>query len=421
MARLTVVPPRFVRPFPFDNRFATIYVALIVCSLLVVGCGRGEEAAKKKGGAPPAPQVVVAKARVQMVPLEIRAIGNVEAYSKVQIKSQVAGEIRRVFFQEGDNVQQGQMLFQIDPREYQQAVAEAEAQIASAQAGLGEAQANHQRDLANAANARTQAERFGGLAAKGIISAQQNEAQQTQALAAEKAAASTQASIQSARAALKGAEARLADAKLRLSYTQIRAPISARTGNLAFKEGNLVATNAATPMVVLNQIAPAYVTFSIPEQSLAELRRYAAAGKLKVLAYSQGVAKPAEGVLNFLDNEVDQASGTILLKATFANQDRMLWPGQFVNAAVQLATQSRVVVPASAIKTAQQGTYTFVVKDDSTAEQRTVKSSRAWQDLAVVESGINEGETVITEGQLRVKPGVKVQVVDSPQKAAAQK
>jgi multidrug efflux system membrane fusion protein len=176
---------------------------LIVSALIVgVGCGGGRKSAEKKGGAPPAPQVVVAKARIQPVPLEIRAIGNVEAYSRVQIKSQVAGEIKRLFFQEGEDVRQGQMLFEIDPREYQQAVAEAEAQIASAQAGLGQAEANHQRDLANAANARSQAERFGDLAAKGIISTQQNETQQTLAVAAEKGAASTQASIQSARAAL---------------------------------------------------------------------------------------------------------------------------------------------------------------------------------------------------------------------------
>jgi multidrug efflux system membrane fusion protein len=405
----------------FNNRLSSGYFVLIVCTtLFAAGCGGDRKNAEKKGSAPPSPQVVVAKARVQPVPLEIRAIGNVEAYSRVQIKSQVAGEIRRLFFQEGEDVRQGQMLFEIDPREYQQAVAEAEAQIASAQAGLGQAEANHQRDLANAANARSQAERFDDLAAKGIISTQQNETQQTMAVAAEKGAASTQASIQSARAALKGAEARLADARLKLSYTQIRAPISGRTGNLAFKAGNLVAANAETPLVVLNQLSPAYVTFSIPEQSLADLRRYAASGKLKVSAYPQGGGKPAEGILNFLDNEVDQASGTILLKATFANQDRMLWPGQFVNVVVQLVTQNVVVIPAAALKTAQQGTYTFVVKADSTAEQRTVKSPRAWQDLAVVESGVKEGETVITEGQLRVKPGTKVQIVDTPQKAAAQ-
>lgn len=414
--RLSIVPARIKNRFLFNNRVAIIHSAVL---LVAVGCSKQEQGAQKKGGAPPAAQVVVAKARMQSVPLEIRAIGNVEAYSKVQLKSQVAGEIRRVLFHEGDDVKQGQLLFEIDPREYQQAVAEAEAQIAASQAGLGEAEANHQRDIANAANARSQADRFGGLANKGIISAQQNEAQQTQAVAAEKAAASTQAAIQSARAALKGAQARLGDARLKLSYTQIRAPISGRTGNLAFKEGNLVAANAATPLVVINQVTPAYVTFSIPEQSLSELRRYAAGGRLKVLAYPQGGGKPAEGELRFLDNEVDQASGTILLKATFSNQDRMLWPGQFANVAVQLVNQNVVVIPSSAVKTAQQGSYTFVVKPDSTAEQRTIKSPRAWQDLAVIESGVKDGETVITEGQLRVKAGAKVQIVETPQKAAA--
>lgn len=368
------------------------------------------QASKKSGSAPPAPQVVVAKARVQSVPLELRAIGNVEAYSRVEVKAQVAGEIRRVYFNEGDDVRQGQPLFEIDPREYQQAVAEAEAAIASAQAALGQAEANHQRDLANAENARSEAARYGSLAAKGIISAQQNEAQQTQARAAERTADATGATIQSARAALKGAEARLGDARLKLSYTQIRAPISGRTGNLAYKAGNLVAANAAPPLVVINQITPAYVTFSVPEQSLADLRRYASAGRLKVLATSQGSNRTVEGILDFLDNQVDQASGTILLKARFANQDRLLWPGQFVNVAIELTTQNVVVVPSSAVKTAQQGSYLFIVNAGSDAEQRTVKSPRNWQNLAVIESGVNEGETVITEGQLRVRPGMKVQI-----------
>lgn len=403
--------------YPPKRRVNRYNPAVVCFCALAISCGKGD-GKKKSAAPPPSPQVIVAKARIEAVPLEIKAIGNVEAYSKVQIKSQVEGEIRRVYFQEGEDVRQGQLLFEIDPRVYQQAVVEAEAQLAGAQAGLGQAEANHQRDVANAANLRNQAQRLGGLAAKGIISDQQNDAQQTQALAAERAADATQASIQSARAALKGAESRLADARLKLSYTQIRAPISGRTGNLAFKEGNLVAANAASPLVVLNQVIPTYVTFSIPEQALGELRRYSATGQLKVLAVPQGARKATEGILKFLDNEVDQASGTILLKATFPNQDRTLWPGQFVNVSVQLVVQNVVVIPAAAVKTAQQGSYAFVVKPDATAEQRTIKTSRSWQDLAVVESGVKAGEDVVTEGQLRVRPGAKVQVVSAPQKAA---
>lgn len=355
--------------------------------------------------------MVVAEARVQAVPLEIRAIGNVEAYARVEIKSQVAGELTRVAFREGDEVKQGQLLFEIDPREYRQAVVEAEAQIASQRAAVGQAEANHERDVAQARTARDQANRFANLAAKGIISRQQNEDAQTQAVAAEKAAVASKANIENARAALQGAESRTAEARLRLGYTRIASPMTGRTGYLAYKEGNLIQANMNPPLVVINKISPVYVTFSIPEVDFNELRRFWNRGGMKVSATPKQAAGPAaEGSLEIVDNQVDATTGTILLKARFANQNRQLWPGEFVNVSVQLTTENVTVVPTAAVKNAQQGNYVFVVKPDSTAEQRTVKSPRAYQDISVIASGVKPGERVIVEGQLRVKPGIKVQV-----------
>jgi multidrug efflux system membrane fusion protein len=218
--------------------------------------------------------------------------------------------------------------------------------------------------------------------------------------------------IESARAAIQSAEAKLGDARLQLSYATIRAPISGRAGNLTRKAGNLVTANSELPLVTINQLSPVYATFSVPEQSLPELRRYAASGKLHVHAMPQGgiATDGAGGVLDFLDNTVDVSSGTIRLKAKFPNQDRRLWPGQFVNVSVRLANPTETVVPTAAVRTAQQGNYVFVVKPDSTAEQRTVEATRAFEDMTVIRAGLNPGEQVIVEGQLRVKPGTKVRI-----------
>jgi multidrug efflux system membrane fusion protein len=356
--------------------------------------------------------VVVAEARRESVPLELNAIGNVEAYSAVEVKAQVAGQLASVNFEEGQEVRKGQVLFRIDPRPFEQAVREAEAQLATTEAALGQAQATYERDVATAKNARSQARRYSDLAAKGIISREQNEQMQTQAIAAERAAAASKASIESSRANIQGAQARLSDTRLTLSYATITAPISGKTGNLQFKAGNLVTANAATPLVVINQLTPIYATFTIPEASLDELRRYSENGKLQVQATpAQTQGAPATGVLDFLDNVIDPQSGTIRLKARFANTDRRLWPGQFVNVSVRLSSPMQTVVPAAAVRTSQNGSYVFVVKPDQTADQRTVESPRTWQNLAVVSKGVNPGERVIVEGQLRVKPGTKVQIV----------
>lgn len=360
--------------------------------------------------------MVVAEAKLQEVPLEIKAIGAVEAFSTVNVKSQVAGQLQSVHFEEGQEVRKDQILFEVDPRQYQQAVRESEAALASSKAALAQSEANYERDLAQAKNARSQANRYAGLSTKGIVSREQNEQFQTAAVAAEKTAAAAKVAIESAKAAVQGAEAKLADARLQLSYATIRAPLSGRTGNLRFKAGNLIAANADTPLVVINEITPAFTTFSIPQQSLSELRKYSSRGKLAVQAYpTEGDPAPIEGMLDFLDNEVDANTGTILLKARFPNKDRRLWPGQFVNVVVRLTTTRSVVVPSGAVRTAQVGSYVFVVKPDLTTDQRKVEDTRGWGELTVIGKGVNPGEKVIIEGQLRVKPGTKVRIVQKGQ------
>lgn len=362
--------------------------------------------------------VVVDQVKRMPVPLEIRAIGNVEAWSSVEVRPRVGGPIMNVHFQEGAEVRSGQILFTIDPREFQQAVREAEAVVATQKAAVGQAEANHRRDVAQAQNARAQAERYAGLAAKGVVSRQENEQMQTQATAAESAAAASEAAIQSAKAALQGAEAKLADARLQLSYTSVRAPITGKTGALSYRTGDLVTANIDPPLVVINQISPVNVTFSVAEQELDQLRRYANRGKLPVLATPQDGSGQFEGTLDFLDNQVDTGTGTILLKARFPNRERQLWPGQFVTTAVRLATPEETVVPTAAVRNAQAGQYVFVVRPDMTAEQRKVEARRAQENLTVIASGLQPGERVVVEGQLRLRPNTKVQITQRGQGAA---
>ncbi|MBL8217215.1 MAG: efflux RND transporter periplasmic adaptor subunit [Bryobacterales bacterium] len=391
---------------------------LVPLALSLSSCGsKASKAESKKGAA--APPVTVEKVTRTAVPLEIRSIGNVEAIAAIQVRPRVGGQILKVHFEEGADVKTGQLLFTIDPAPYQQALRESEAAIAAQQAALGQAEANYERDLATAANARSQANRYGELAAKGIVSRQENEQLSTAATASEKATAASKATIASARAGLQGAQARLSEARLQLSYTSITAPISGRTGSLAYRAGDLVTANANPPMITINQVTPIYVTFSIPEQDLANLRRYADRGRLTVNATPQGNIQPFQGTLDFLDNRVDTGTGTILLKAKFPNAERRLWPGQFVDVAIQLANPEEVVVPLAAVRNAQNGNYVFIVKPDLTAEQRTIVTSRTHGKLAVISKGLNPGDTVITEGHMRVRPNTKVQV--SPGAAQASK
>jgi multidrug efflux system membrane fusion protein len=351
--------------------------------LLVSGCTNKAPGGGASGGRPPTP-VVVASVEQRDIPLQIKAIGNVEAYQTVQIRSQVNGQIQKIFFKEGEDVHQGQPLFQLDKRPFQ--------------ADLEKAIGQMKHDQAQAENSRMQTERYASLEKEGIVSHEQGGLLNSQAKADASAVDADKAAVDAAR--------------VQLQYTDIVAPITARAGALMINLGNLVKANDTPYLVQLNQVTPIYVTFFVPEANLDRVRQRFSAGQLKVLAYPKGQSDgPVEGQLTFIDNGVDTTTGMFKLKATFQNKDRRLWPGQFVDVALELSTQKNaVVVPTKAIQTGQQGEYVYVVRTDSTAESRPVKVAGVYQNLTVISDGLNAGEQVIVNGQLRVAPNAKVVV-----------
>jgi multidrug efflux system membrane fusion protein len=373
-------------PEPPCMRFSSpVMLALVVVlgALFSVSCGKSVAPA---AGAParPAAPVVVATAEQRDVPVQTRAIGNVEAYQTVQIRSQVNGQIEKILFKEGQDVHKGQLLVQLDKRPFQ--------------ADLDKAVGQLKRDQAQEEHSQQQSARYTSLEKQGIVSREQAEQMLTQANADSSAVEADKAGVESAR--------------VQLLYTDIYAPIDARTGALLINLGNLIKANDTPFLVQLNQVSPIYVTFSVPENSLALIRKYFPARKLTVFAYPNGQTQnPAEGYLSFIDNNVDMTTGTLKLKATFPNKDRRLWPGEFVDAVLQLSVQKdAVVVQTRAIQTGQQGEYVYVVTSQDTAEARPVKTAGTYQDLTVVSDGVKAGERVVINGQLRVTPNAKVLV-----------
>jgi len=330
--------------------------------------------------------VLVATATQKTMPLQIRAVGNVEAYSTVSVKSQVTGVLTQAHFKEGENVKKGQLLFTIDPRPLEAALKQAEANLA--------------RDTAQLQNSREQARRYAELVKKEYVSKEQYDQIRANADAAEAVVQSDQAAVE--------------NAKVQLSYCYIFSPIDGQAGTLLVNEGNLVRVNDATPLVVINQVTPIYVTFSVPEQNLADIRRHAAAGSLKVAAQFQADEGRAEqGSLAFVDNAVDRTTGTIKLKAEFKNGDRRLWPGQFINVALVLSTQSdAVVVPSEAVQVGQEGQHVFVIKPDNSVEVRPVVVSRTDGGEAVIAKGLQAGEQIVREGQFLLGPESRIEVKD---------
>ena len=400
---------------PAEKAFvACLFVTVIAICVAISGCTSKTNAADGKQARPAAP-VTVATVSQETIPIQIRAIGNVETIATVAIRAQVQGELKRVYFREGQDVKKGDLLFEIDPRVYEQAVAQAEANLGRERAAVSQAEANVERDQAQARLSQVQSSRYDSLAQKGVISREQNDQVRTTAAAQEKTVLASQAGVESARANVKAAEAAVQDAKVRLSFTKIRAPISGRTGSLTVKEGNLVSVGGETPLVVINQITPIYVSFAVPEQNLPAIRQRTSSGKLPVEASPQQQTPggpTSTGVLTFLENAVDPATGTIKCKATFSNEGRELWPGEFVNVTLTLDTlPDAVLVPSQAVQTGQKGNYVFVVREDNTAEQRPVVSTRQFKNMAVIDKGVKPGERVITDGHLKVVPNGKVQIV----------
>jgi membrane fusion protein, multidrug efflux system len=380
------------------------------CLFALAGC-KQQQPVRSMG--PPVVPVSVAKAVEQSVPTDLRVVGTVEASSIVQVKSQVAGQLDKVAFTEGQNVNKGDLLFQIDPRPFEDAMRQAEANVARDRAQIAQAEAALARDSAQAKFNEGDAARYAELQKEGLASKSQSDQSKTSAYVAREAARVTQATIESSRAALAADEAAVAATRLNLDYCQIHAPISGRTGNLLVHAGNLVKVNDVS-MVIIHQVEPVFVNFSVPEEHLAAIRRLNAQRKLAVRVFTRdNPDRAALGSLSVIDNTVDSSTGTIHLKGTFANRDGMLWPGQFVTAVLTLDTiQNATVVPAEAVQNGQQGQFVYLVKAGNTVEMRPVVAGRLFGKQTVIEKGLAPGDTVVVDGQLRLFPGAQVQFVD---------
>jgi multidrug efflux system membrane fusion protein len=367
--------------------------------------GRGGRGGRGGGDAP----VVTAKVTEKDVPVDVAAIGNVEAYVTTSVRSQVTGQLLEVAFREGDVVKQEQLLFSLDRRPFEAALAQAEANLAKDRALLAQAEAQLGRDAANAEYQQLTSERQSQLVQRGIIAKDAAEQSRSQADATAAVVKADRANIESARAELVAQQAAVDTARVQLGYTTIRSPIDGQTGSLAVKVGGLVTANQ-TELMTIARVQPVYVTFAVPAVHLATIKQHKASGSLVVIATPQdGDAQPVTGALTFIDNAVDMTTDTIKLKATFANADRRLWPGQFARVTLRLAMLPHaIVVPDQAVQTGQDGQYVFVVKPDSTVEQRPVTSGQHVDQELVIDKGLQPGEIVVTEGQLRLEQGARV-------------
>ena len=377
--------------------------------------GGGQGRAGRGGGGGPVP-VVTGHVQTKSIPLTIPAVGTVEALATVQIRAQVTGQLSTIHFAEGQEVRKGQRLFTLDARPFEAALAQAQAVLA--------------RDTATAKNSQSQQARFEDLFKRGLLPRDQYESQIATAAAQQATLAADQAAVETA--------------KLNLQYTNIVAPITGRTGALAWHAGDLIRANDTTPLLVINQLSPIYVGFSVPGRYLSDIRRYQARQPLRVQARLRAnptgptqmaigspegrgdeaeapapapavAAQPSDstppeaGAVSFIDNAVDPTTGTIKLKATFPNASHSLWPGLFVQVTLLLTTDANaLVVPAAAVQESQQGTYVYVIKPDRTAELRNVRVERQQGDEMIIAGGLSNGEEVVTDGHLRLTPGARV-------------
>jgi len=364
----------------------------MVC-LFLLGCTAKTNTndALKQSVSPVAVPVLVAQSEAHDVAVELRNIGNVEAYSTVTIRSQVTGQITKVNFREGDDVKAGDLLFNIDSR--------------PAEGALRQAQADLKRDQAQLTGARLEFEREKRLLTNSIASPGDYE--------------KSQAIFEALEGTVMADEAAISRARLQLEFTKIRSPIDGRTGNLMVKEGNIVKA-PDDAMVIINQVQPIYVTFSSPEQDLPAIRQRMRDSRLLVeVETASDATETPRGELSFIDNFVDTATGRIKLKATFANTNNVLWPGQFVQTRLTLRTLANAtVVPARAIQSSQSGDFVFVVKPDSTVQKRSIVAGLSRNGKTVIETGLRSGETVVVDGQLRLREGSPVKAqVDTGMKA----
>jgi len=367
-----------------NGKLLAALVLVLTAALASISCSSKTAAVGPDLAVP----VNVAKAVKKTVPIQLSAIGTAEAYSTVSIKGQVNAVLKEVHFKQGAFVKKGDLLFTLDARPFQASLAQAEANLA--------------RDKAQADLTIVQAERYKKLYDQGISAKEQYDQMEANAAAQQGSVHADEAAVESA--------------KLQLQYCAIYSPVDGRTGALQVYPGNLVKENDVPILVVINEIAPLYEDFSVPEQYLGVIKKYMAGGRLQIEATPYGDTAAEVGYLTFVDNTVDNTTGTIKLKGTFANTDHRLWPGQFSAVSLRLSEEENAtVVPTQAVQTGQSGDFVFVIKPDQTAESRPVKVARTLGTESVIAKGIDPGETVVTDGQLRLIPGIKVQI-----KAAAQ-
>jgi membrane fusion protein, multidrug efflux system len=375
--------------FPFRSCLGGL---AIIATCAAAGCSAsGETPDRAAGGrdrnSSPAIPVTTANVEEKSMPLAMSVIGSVEAYSNVAVHPQITGQLTSVEFKEGDDIKKGEIIFTLDFRPLEAAFEQAEATLA--------------RDSAQAANARSSAGRYQDLQARGIATSEQADVSRTSADALD-------ATVQADRAAVE-------NAKVQLQYATIMAPISGRTGALMVHEGNLVRANDTTPLVVINQVSPIYVSFGVPEGELPDLKRYLAQGSVGVEAAAPGETTTSRGHITFVDNAVDATTGQIRVKASFPNDDRRLWPGQFVNVTLTLKVeQNAIVVPTAAVQNGQQGNYVYVLKPDRTVELRNITVEREAAESTIVENGLTQGDIIVTDGQLRLAAGSKVSIKSGP-------
>jgi multidrug efflux system membrane fusion protein len=411
---------------------------LAVAVLPLAGCSDRASGTPAKVAVPAVPVTVVDVVQ-RDVPVQVTAVGNVQGLTTVAVKSQIAGQIVQVHFREGQEVRRGDLLFTIDPRPLEAALRQAQANVTRDTAALrqaeaalvqrraevAQAEANLARDVAQMDNARTQEQRYRELIARELIAKEQYDQIRTTSAAMEasvqadraavdNAKASAQAAaanVDNARAVILANEAMVDNARLQLAYTAIKAPMDGRTGSVLVQAGNVVKGNDDGPLVVLTQIHPIYVSFSVPEQHLADIKRFGAIAPLAVAAYPDRTRPPVRGQVTFVNSTVDATTGTIQLKGTFANTDNALWPGQFIDVVLTLTTQpNAVVVPTQAIQPGQHGSFVFVVKPDLTVDSRRVEPGRRLERETIVDKGLTAGERIVVDGQLRLRPGTKVEI-----------
>ena len=370
-------------------------ICLFLCvAVAVTGCkdktpeasGGKEVKGAAKGAQRPVP-VTAAVAVQKNIPIEIKAIGNIESYATVSIKARVNGELQKVHFTEGQEVSKEKLLFTIDPRPFQ--------------AALNESSARLEKDKALFSKAEDDYRRYENLLQRGSISREQFD--------------QVRANLSALKATIQADEAVVENARVQLGYTSIYSPISGRTGNLLIDQGNMIKANDDNKsLVVIEQIRPIYVGFAVPEANLYEIMNRLNRERLSITALPEGLkAAPVKGLLSFVDNSVDSKTGTIRLKGTFKNQDGRLWPGQFVNVVLTLGDRKDVVmVPSQAVQNGANGPYVFTITQDNKVEYKPIVAGRTHNGEIIIEKGVSAGEKVVTDGHLRLTPGAPVEITD---------